>query len=248
MAFRSIAALVAALCACGVTAIYAHVHEPFAVGIRLLVDPSIASRRITDRLKTETEGIWGPYGIRIEWTDASPPEFAANSVSLDASLERQFENPRRMQWPPVLGRVVVKPDTPNWRPIRVSFDATENVLALRRTSRTSMAGIVLDQELARALGRVLAHEIGHVLLGAPYHDRAGLMRAVFRPEELAEADRAPFRLTCDSVGRLGSRLRVLAPDAQLVRQHDSTTLDFEGFRTKLERSPGASCIALQTSR
>ena len=45
---------------------------------------------------------------------------------------------------------------------------TKTILALRHTTRSSLAGIVLDQELARALGRVLAHEIGHVLLGAPY--------------------------------------------------------------------------------
>ena len=62
---------------------------------------------------------------------------------------------------------------------------------------------------ARALGRVLAHEIGHVLLSAPYHDEAGLMRAVFRPDELAGPDRAPFRLTCGGIGRLRSRVRML---------------------------------------
>ncbi len=34
------------------------------------------------------------------------------------------------------------------------------------------------------LGRVIAHEIGHLLLGAPEHGRQGLMRAVWRVEEL----------------------------------------------------------------
>jgi hypothetical protein len=88
----------------------------------------------------------------------------------------------------------------------VSFDATEDVLALRTTNQ---ALIVRDHELARALGRVLAHEIGHVLLGAPFHDEAGLMRGVFRSNELAEPNRAPFRLTRSDVGRLRSRIPAL---------------------------------------
>jgi hypothetical protein len=72
-----------------------------------------------------------------------------------------------------------------------------------------MTGVVTDRELARALGRVLAHEIGHVLLGARNHDQTGLMRVSFLPDELAAADRAPFRLTCLDVGRLRSRIGIL---------------------------------------
>jgi hypothetical protein len=99
-------------------------------------------------------------------------------------------------------------DAPATQPIRVSFDATEQVLALR-TTRISFGRSEHERELARALGRVLAHEIGHVLLAVPNHDGAGLMRAAFRPNELAATEGAPFRLSCDGVGRLKSRIRVL---------------------------------------
>ena len=174
-------------------------------------DPSVAPRRITEGLKTETAAIWEPYGIRIEWIDDTISGRPANGVSLDASIDRHFETPRQMQWPTVLGRVTTTPRPPNWEPIRLSLDATRSVLARRPTSRTSIVGLVLDQELARALGRVLAHEIGHVLLNVRSHDRVGLMRAVFRPDQLADNDRAPFRLACGSVARLRERLSALAP-------------------------------------
>jgi hypothetical protein len=219
MALRSIASLFAALCVCGASAIHADVSERFEVGIRLHVDPSLTSRHITDRVKTETEAIWEPYGVRVEWIDdADAPESTTNRVFLVARLERQFERRVRTKWPEVLGRVLLKPDTSNWRSIRVSFDATESVLARRTTGQPMMAGIVRDRELALALGRVLAHEIGHVLLDAPSHDGAGLMRASFRSDELADPDRTPFRLTCGSADRLRSRLRALKAEPNRAQE------------------------------
>jgi hypothetical protein len=250
MALRSIAFFVATFCAFSATSILSSASEPFEVSIHLHVDPSITSRRITGRLKDEAEAIWRPYGIQLEWMDVGASEPASNGVSVEASLEREFERRRWMEWPAVLGRVVVTPDTPNRRPIRVSFDATEGVLALRTTGPSTMKGIVLDHELAAALGRVLAHEIGHVLLGAPDHDQAGLMRATFRPEELAQPVRTPFRLTCSGVVRLTSRLRALIGNAQLIPQQLPIPVNVEDpTGTKREvLGDGAPCIAIQPTR
>jgi hypothetical protein len=164
---------------------------------------------MTERVKAETEAIWGSYGVRFEWTDAEAPESPANRMLLDARVERRFERRLQMEWPAILGSTTLAPDAPIWRPIRVSFEATERALALR--SLGSLARIVLDPELGRALGRVLAHEIGHVLLGRPHHDPAGLMRASFPAEELGDPDRTPFRLTGGGVDRLRGRLRAAGP-------------------------------------
>jgi len=207
--FPRIACVVVASCAFAATAVHADVSDALEVDIRLHVAPSIAARHITDRLKTETESIWAPYGIKLEWMDTEGVNLAAHGVCVDASIERRFEQRDRLEWPAPLGRAVVDADTPTWRPIHVSFDATERVLAGRTTGRLPSAAIVLDRELARALGRVLAHEIGHVLLGGADHERTGLMRATFRGDELAGADRTPFRLTPHGVDRLAGRLRTL---------------------------------------
>ena len=56
--------------------------------------------------------------------------------------------------------------------------------AARRLSE--MPGMV-ERLLPRALGRALAHELGHYLLARRDHSRAGLMREAFRPEDLADA-------------------------------------------------------------
>jgi hypothetical protein len=201
------------------TTIDAAMSRPLVVAIRLSVDPSISSQGVTAQLKDEAEVIWKPYGIQLDWADADPSEHGGGTVWLDASVEREFERRRQPQWKRVLGRVVTNPNPPHWREIHVSFDATESVLA-QRTTKRSIAGIVLERELARALGRVLAHEIGHVLIGVPSHDSTGLMRASFPAEELAEPDRSPFRLTCSSADRLRSRLAALTGHAQIGSHRD----------------------------
>jgi hypothetical protein len=244
MALRNITSFVAASCVCAASAIHADVSEPFEVEVRLRVDRSLTSRRITGQLKAEAEAIWGPYGVRLEWSDdGAAPESAGIGVSIDASLEREFERRLPTASPAVLGRVAATADASTWRSIGVSVDATESVLARRTPGRPVLGGMVPDPELARALGRVLAHEIGHVLLGPPYHDRAGLMRDAFRADQLGELDRRPFRLTCGGVDRLRNRLRALSRNPQRGHQHNSTRLDPEGFRgARSASSVAASCI------
>ena len=206
---KAIRVFLAAACICSAPGIQADECEPFELRIHLQVDRSIRSRVVLADLKEETESVWRPYGVRLEWTDVRADETATQGLSLEAILEPRIgEEPNEPKWTPILGRAFVNLEAPARRPIRVSFEATEELLGLR-TSRASIVGIVHDRELARALGRVLAHEIGHVLLGAPNHDEAGLMRVGFRPDELAAPDRAPFRLACTGVGRLRSRIRML---------------------------------------
>jgi len=199
-----VAALLAALCVTGGNRIQASEDRTFAVSVHLHFDRSIAPR-LMKSLQEETEGIWRPYGVHLEWNGDDEPETAANFFPLEAIVERQIEGAT------ILGRAVVRLDAPAAQPIRVSFDATEHLLALR-TTQPSFGRSERERELARALGRVLAHEIGHVLLAAPNHDGAGLMRAAFRANELAAPEGAPFRLSCDGAGRLKSRIRVMTGD------------------------------------
>jgi hypothetical protein len=195
------------------TGIHADRYEPFELSIHLHVDRSITSRAVLTDLKHETESLWSLYGVRIVWPDVGVDETAKPGLSLEAFLERRIgEEPHQPIWTPVLGRSSVTMEAPARLPIRVSFDATQSLLAARPSSRASRWGIVHDYELGRALGRVLAHEIGHVLLAAPNHADAGLMRVAFRPDELAALDRAPFRLTCICVGRLRNRIRSITGD------------------------------------
>jgi hypothetical protein len=177
----------------------------FEVRVRLRIDPLIRSTAILQMLKDETDSLWRPYGVHLEWVDARPGDGAAEGFFVEAVIDRRGDGQAQPDQA-VLGRAWVPQDAAGERPIHVSFDAIEQML-LRRPSSVP---VVSEYDMGRALGRVLAHEIGHVLLAVRHHDHAGLMRAVFAPSELGAPDRSPFRLTCDGVGRLRSRIQVLS--------------------------------------
>jgi hypothetical protein len=65
---------------------------------------------------------------------------------------------------------------------------------------------LLNVVMARALGRVLAHEIGHFVLALPSHAPSGLMRPAFTGRELAGLDRQAFALSAELRPRLRERL------------------------------------------
>jgi hypothetical protein len=247
MSNRGIAAVLAVWCVCGAVAAHAHEPERFAVSLHLLVDGSITSRLDTRVLEEEASGIWRPYGVQLEWPDARAADTGANGFALDVRLQPRIEESRHAPWSTVLGSARVDLVSPDRQPIRVSVDATESVLNLRRG--LGITGFVTDRELARGLGRVLAHEIGHVLLGAPYHDDTGLMRAVFLPDELAEPDGSLFRLTCTDVARLSARLHVLTGDPRFARRRGWNGPEYVGGSYGIEgRELSAQCIQGGTLR
>jgi hypothetical protein len=92
-------------------------------------------------------------------------------------------------------------------PIRIEFDTLDSLIKHRSDAVT----LLHDLELGRALGRVLAHELGHALLGYPaYHDRLGLMRVQLSLRDLTEPGRDGIHLTDASALRLRDRLARLA--------------------------------------
>jgi hypothetical protein len=169
-------------------ALTVHVHVTFA--------PSIMSASLRDTSEHEAAAIWKVYGVDLEWTDAG----AGPALCLDAVVERERKYDA-LSLPGVLGHVTIAPD--RQAPILISFDAIDALVGpsdlIKMLPRDLAIGIVL--------GRVLAHEIGHVLLGSPaYHDRVGLMRPHFMSDDLVRPDRSAYRLTDQSIARLHERI------------------------------------------
>jgi hypothetical protein len=186
------------------------IDEPgvFNIRVHLQADRSIRSRFAIADLEEETATLWRPYGVHIEWADVNADNAAPCGFPVEAILEAKSGIRVDPNGAMILGRATVRLGSPTTQPIHVLVDATEQFLTARRDAPT--VRLASKRELSRALGRVLAHELGHVLLGPYGHDATGLMRAAFFPDDLAAPSRTAFRLSEDGVGRLRWRIHVLA--------------------------------------
>jgi hypothetical protein len=163
-------------------------------------DRSIRSEAFRVSARDEAARLWKDYGVDLVWAD----DDAAPGLCLDAVVERDRRAIDVSGPPTVLGRTRLVNGILQV-PIRISFDAVDAVL-----DAAHVKPVMHDQAMALALGRVLAHEVGHVLLGAPsYHDPDGLMRASFQSNDLKGFDDRPFRLSDSSIARLHRRLASL---------------------------------------
>ena len=177
--------------------------ERLSVHVNVSFDESITSQAIKAAAMDEAAMIWKMYGVDIQYAQPS----ADTALSLDVFVERTPLPKKYTGAPAVLGHTTIASGSALQAPLLISFDA---VIALLDSQRGANP-LLHDYSIAVALGRVVAHEIGHVLLGAPaYHDEEGLMRTTFFPEDLARPERSRFRLTHRSVARLRSRIAVIA--------------------------------------
>jgi hypothetical protein len=172
-------------------------------------------------MANEAASIWDPYGVHLAFTGDSA---AVSCAPIDASFEVVVEHrttPRMVKSRgPVLGSTYLQFLTIDHAPIRIDVEAINGILDRLSAGRLiAVAGHpgIFAADTGRALGRVLAHEIGHVLLAAPNHQQSGLMRASFPPEELVSVQQWSFTLSKAEVERLRRRQQVLADAARSCR-------------------------------
>jgi hypothetical protein len=88
-----------------------------------------------------------------------------------------------------------------------------NALQLMAEARDSVGGseqIPISQRdmlLARAMGRALAHELGHYLLASKVHTERGLMKATLTATELFSTDSERLRIEPAQRRTIAARLR-----------------------------------------
>jgi hypothetical protein len=170
------------------------------------VDPPPA---LVGSMEHEASAVWETYGVGIEW---SAPSRLASCESVLGSFDVLVEDRSlRPSSPPraILGTTqITGRGALDHVPVHIDYRAVEQFIerlpideiahALGRT-RVSAA------DVGRALGRVLAHEIGHVVLAAPRHQPRGLMRAGFVAADLIGRDRSLYTLSTAEVNRLRQR-------------------------------------------
>jgi hypothetical protein len=195
--------ILAAFCFCAPSMSLPPQWDRLTVNVNLALDRAINSKAIARTAMEEAAAIWRPYGVDLLWTDAGTQA----ALSLDVIVEPSRHHVDTVGMQAVLGRTTVASGSGAPSPIRLSLAAIDSLLERQHNPNQ----FLYETVLATALGRVLAHEVGHVLLGAPaFHDPHGLMRTTFIPDDLARMERSQFRLTERSIARLRARIAALS--------------------------------------
>ncbi len=152
----------------------------------------------------EAADIWAPYGLALKRAPAC--ERAASDALVLAVEAADRVPPGRAGV--VLGEVAFRPDgTPE---PRVSLFLNALLTLIADTRALSLAAwqsprVLRDLIVGRAVGRVLAHEIGHYILATRTHGTSGLMRSSQRSDELVSPSRAGFKLSALEAAQILAR-------------------------------------------
>lgn len=169
------------------------------------------SERILSQAQAEAAKVYGRIGVHTTWLACSADpdkmnDHPCNKVRgpqvlglrlLPNSMEPKEGLPRG-----IFGFALLPPDG---RPGSYANIYSDNLreLADGRVHR-----------LSAVLGHMLAHEIGHLLLGIGSHGRSGLMKIPWGPKELTLADRGGLNFSKKEIRRIAKNLELRAKKAE----------------------------------
>ena len=191
------------------TATTARADMCVAVDVRF--PDSTPTAALVRSMRDEVAAIWLPYGVHVLPAEEIECECAHLGGSFDVVVSRSRSRHAVNTNGGVLGRTHLQPGSIDHAPIQIDSEATKLALESLGVQMTGLTGhpVLTSTEIGRALGRVLAHEIGHVLLAAPNHQRQGLMRPSYPPADLASIQRWTFTLSPGELVRLRQREGIL---------------------------------------
>ncbi len=174
---------------------------PIAVTV---VAPPDVTDSLVHRICVETEAIWAPAGIVLEWSrDASRDDAAPRRLVIAVTID---DRPAPAGRHGALG----------W--LNFAADGPEPLIHLSRASAEELLrgspGLVdatitsHDAFIARALGRAFAHEMGHYILRSKVHTPRGLMRAAWTASQAFAISRDGFTLTAEERVEAADNLRM----------------------------------------
>jgi hypothetical protein len=154
----------------------------------------------------EAAEVWAPYDVIID--AAGPCRPAGGDGAILAIIPVATPRSAVMRgWTGPLGAIVFAPDGAPAPAITVFLSDIERLVTRAHVlglSEWQWPASLREQLIGRALGRVLAHEIGHYLLRSKAHAADGLMRPQQLADDLISPSRHRFRLTAADAARLDS--------------------------------------------
>jgi hypothetical protein len=160
----------------------------------------------------EAAGIFARVGVRIAWTDYSQKSRMAPVRAEDSEADffvRILLAPISSQWnnkPRALGESVISPKAEG--PLA---GGTANVFY----DRVEHISYLWDLDPGETLGDAIAHELGHLLLGADHSDQ-GIMKARWSVQDLELAKRGKLQFLPAEMGAIQRAARSLPRNSPTV--------------------------------
>ena len=175
---------------------------------------------LVDRVLAEADAIWRPTGLTLIWNRAPRPSAGA---TLDVVIGDARGQAHRDSTEEPLGWIEFE----NGIPLPRLYVSYANAVVLLEASpgvvgRTlQMPPVERDTYLGRAMGRALAHELGHYLLASKAHARSGLMQATQTAWQFFVSRHPRLELTREQ--RMALQMRMEGASLVAARLRDSAS-------------------------
>lgn len=198
----------------------------------LLYDDAGVSSAVMHAAEQEAGRIFSHSGIRTSWRDCS-------STEPMAELECR---------PPFTGKVLMMRVIPHARTLGPTLFG---VSYLGANGSGAYGDVFYDRVLhlhevaridtARLLGYVLAHELGHLLLGSNAHASVGIMRAQWAGNDLSALSRGTFLFSSAQAGQMRGGI-------EAADRHPAVAVSaLKGWKRPWEAcAPETACVAENT--
>jgi len=160
-----------------------------AIVVQVIAAHDISRNLVTATLR-EADAVWRAAGFKFIWERGSQVTNASLRVIIGGGVS-PIDRRMPLAWIGFADDGAPKP---------LVYVSHPNALAYLMNSRETVGLVetmtVLQREtyLSRAMGRALAHEIGHFLLASPLHTRKGLMMATHTSTEFFMVERGAFTI------------------------------------------------------
>jgi hypothetical protein len=184
-------------------------HKPLRVAATLLVLLAGAENADASRLIVRTFDLTGLTGKEM-----SAAQAAAGGILREAGLDLVWRDcstgcPDSSDERHIMIRIAQAPRSAAIGSLGysvVDIGAESGTLATVFADRIRSTALRARVRMPLLLGRAIAHEIGHLLLGTSRHASTGLMRAFWSDEELRRDAPADWILSADVAAEVGRRV------------------------------------------
>ena len=178
-----------------------------SVCISLTVNDDLPGPVFT-KLRDEASRIWLTHGVSLIWTQPAP-------VSCDTFVPMVFDDARvrALAGPKRAAAMALTEFSGRGRIVYVSAQSAFRLISAPGARSPLMAEGEWSHRGGILLGRVVAHELGHVLLETTAHSKRGLMRPVYGVDDALTIDQRATALTTVETARLVARFQLVPTDS-----------------------------------